>query len=283
MSNKLRLIALTLLISVKMLIFLSCAPSYKAFQIIETNSNEVAYKEGIYAYEKDEVELSYNFWQGKPIINFTIFNKSPKPIYIDFDKSHFILNGESYDYYEDIEQVSSVSSAKGVSSYYNYGLLHTNSIESQVSTKYKRKRIVQIPPKSYIRFSDNVNLNYSIDNCETAIIKKGNPYILTFEEKNSPVQFRNYITYSTDVNMSNLAVIDNDFWVSKVMIVNEEDFKTVTDDILYNCEGYKQEQKVYSYPYQNPKSIYYQFKHNTKTLTSKKKAVKKPISSAKKG
>lgn len=261
--------ALIALVLIKGLIFLSCA-TYKSFQVMETESTDATFKDGKYLSENNDIELSYDFWNNAPNMYFSIFNKTDKPLYVDFDRSHLILNGQSFDYYQDLEEVSSISTSKKVSNYYGYGHASSSAYQSQNTKIFKRKRIIEIPPKSFITFRDNVNLTYSFDNCEAANVKKGAPYIASFEENNSPFKFRNYISYCRNADMQNIEVLENSFWMSKLSIVSENDFKTNSTEKTFNCSGGTMGTKMVVYPYESPKNIYCEFKHNPNLLTFEK-------------
>ena len=57
-------------------------------------------KNGIfYEFENEDVKITYSFWEENGIMGFKIYNKTSKPIYIDWKKSSMIYNERQNPYY----------------------------------------------------------------------------------------------------------------------------------------------------------------------------------------
>ncbi len=204
-----------------------------------------------------------------------IQNKSDKPIYIDWKKSSFIINDYKFNYWEDKEVTQTLATSLGhsVISYnknFNYRYLNmwSGNVMTSTSTKSKPEQITFIPPNSKI-----IQISYTI--CPTPIkkirtlgkikevgdfnnIKKKNIVCeATFAKENSPVIFRNFLTYSDSESFKTESHIDNDFFVSKVTETPLNHFKgkiTIT----------KKREILYENFYEKPTSFYYKIKRNSK-------------------
>lgn len=219
-----------------LLILVTCfLSSCKVYQIYQTDSDQVKVVDnGLYKFENDDIIIYYDLWKEGGALSFVILNKSDKPIYIDWKKSNFIKNNVSLDYWNDEEITTTVTNSKTKSSdtyLYNpqdnigvsVGNANTTSISS--STKVKAKPDIQIPPKSmkpiYVFDLSQSYLSYKNNTAEN---KKSET--IEYIQSNSPFSFRNYVAYSFDKELNNLKFIDNEFYVNKVEIMTDRDFKS---------------------------------------------------------
>jgi hypothetical protein len=209
--------------------------SCKIYQIYDTNSDQVNVVENQgYKFENDEVIIYYDLWKEGGALSFLIFNKSDKPIYIDWKKSNFITNNLSLDYWNDEERTTTITNSKTKGSdafLYNpqtntgvsVGSSNTTSISSSI--KVKAKPDIQIPPKSMKPvYVFDLSQNYLSYKRNTAQNNKSET--IEYTKSNSPFTFRNYIAYSFDKDLNSLKFIDNEFYVSKVEIMTDHDFKS---------------------------------------------------------
>lgn len=253
MKKQLLSIAVILLIS-------SCATTYNVYQVFQTKSTDTKYdsNKDAYIFEDNNVKIDYNFWGNGGEMFFELYNKSDKPIYVDLNKSHMIHNGQVFDYYtETTKTVSSQSfEAKTTSNfaYLNY-LTKTSGNNSETGVTVKAKPIIQIPPKSFSRFQYFKLTNSGYSNCDTRYESKGEPQPKSFDEQNSPLKFRNYITYDFNENISNPVVIDNSFWIDKIYYLADNLFNG-KGSWLKNCAGYETKY-VYALPYWKTNNFYY--------------------------
>lgn len=270
MSPKLK-IGLIQLYSVVLLT--SCTTVY---QVLETNSNNVKLKNNEYLYENNDLLISYNFWAEGGRISFSINNKTDAPIYIDWDKSHFIYNGISFEYWNDMEETNTISSSnqskrsKTINTN-NTLVLNTGRISEIKSTeinnrfsqsnsiKTKQKKIIQIPPKSTInvsRFSIestpyfNCNFNLKSTSLKSPISK-------VFTKDESPILFRNYLTYSINHSFEQVKSIDNEFFISSISFLSKNTFLG-TDSTYQDCDvfGNYMYKHHYNQPFKKSNSFY---------------------------
>ncbi|MES2837427.1 MAG: hypothetical protein V4667_07885 [Bacteroidota bacterium] len=176
------------------------------------------------AYETEEIKVTYNFWSDIKFVSFTIYNKTDKPVIIDWAKSHIILQDYSNDYFGSSSTFSRNSNGVGSS-------------------------LTHLPPKSYIEenFTNNTELYFS---CTSYFkkMKKGDVVTNDYKEDNSIYKMRNYITYLTSDNKEK--VVDNDFYVSQLLRMSKETFLGVKNkNEICDALGKKKITYDYSYPY----------------------------------
>ncbi len=213
------------------LLFTACA----SIRLTETESSgkNIA-KDGI--SENDDLRISYDFWGEHGLMYFTIYNKSKKPVYIDWKKSVYVHNQWKNDYW--IEQTTSESITVPI------GDEKSRSFRNVMSTVVA-ERITFLPPDCYIcvpitfEILDHLNRKQQLQNFrENKIIeisdnlkwdenakkeviqkpgKKGSfkAYTVSYNKENSPYRFRNFITYSNDEKFSSEKSFDNEFFVKR--------------------------------------------------------------------
>lgn len=253
----------------------SCTSTY---QVFEVSSKELSVKNTNLVFENRDVSITYNFWEEGGKVYFLFTNKTDSDIYIDWDKSHLIYNGISYDYWHDIEDHNQiVATLASSSSYSNSNMLikassnnivgkgetASSSIGKKItaitSTKYRPKKIINIPPKASILVSKFSISKLPFFNCEFNIkgMNPKAPRKLNFLQDNTPVNFRNYITYATDEKFTNKTSIDNHFYISSISFVSQ---KLFNGNSLSNKEctitGAKKVNSFFEFPYKNPAAFY---------------------------
>jgi hypothetical protein len=226
----------------------SCSTSY---QVLQTASTDVKATDKTYEHIGKDLNVSYNLWDGNGTIWFSLYNKTNNPLYIDLDRSHLIVNGSSVDYFVDEETVSSTSRTTRSNSPLSYPSLWTNQ---HMVTK-KMKKIVEIPPHSQIAVGGRTILSQALNGC--GIIKTGNGVSSTptFTADNSPITFRNYVTYSKSYTINEPLIIDNSFYVEKILNVTSSAFKGKLNKVK-NCPDEKLAQLVSEMPFRKAQNIY---------------------------
>ncbi len=253
----------------------SCSVMY---QVIETSSSDAKLEKDSYAFENADLKISYNFWADGGRVYFFVTNKLDVPIYIDWDKSHLIYNGTSYEYWYDSEETNSFySSASTGSSYtfadaivnifggsaYGSGQSNTSATSRKVavvaSSKSKPKKVIQIPPRSSIIVSKFSISKAPFYNCDFNLRNTSyrTPNTKTFNKSDSPLSFRNYLTYSSKENFEQSKTIDNEFYISSISFMTDRLFfgkSSARTDCDLN--GGKVYGKKYSRPYMKPTNFY---------------------------
>jgi hypothetical protein len=217
------------------LILFQIGCTFKHVQVFETSSNTLKPKKNMFCYENDTVKVLYDFWSQQGLIKFEIFNKTKQPIYVDWKKSSYISNKFKLNYYRDGETIESKSL---LANYYFKPNYTPNEIAmgSTSSIVTKDERITFIPPNSkiqkaqfYILPISRLNMSPSTFFYETE--RNDNPtkktiiYIQNYTEENSPIAFRNFLTFSFDESFKTEFYVDNDFYVETAKEVELKHFE----------------------------------------------------------
>lgn len=246
---------------------ISCSPL--VYQVVELKSETSTNSDNSVIFENSDLKVSYNFWSLGGQIGFTIYNKSDKPIYLDWDKTHLIYNGFSYEYWYDIESNSQVSVSKSVSygagssSYSSQSWWGVNAKKTVTNVEKSRpKKILEIPSQSSIYVQKFHLINEPYFTCDFSFDKTPKDLIdVSFEKTNSPIVFRNYITYSLDQKCDSLKVMDNSFYASKISNMDMKVFKgNNKTENKCNYIGTKIEEQTFEYPYYKPNCFFWDTK-----------------------
>ncbi len=238
--------------------FIGCSPSY--VQLYRTQPNNSVSTDSTYRYETDSLVINYSFWYDKGIMAFSIYNKLPVPIYIDWKRSSFISNIYKFNYWSDevISKGIGVGKSMGLSSSSGAsygGIFRYNgpvvipyltvsgsntvsanlSASAYVSKTIKPERITFIPPKSIIYMSpyyltekdylDKSNTKQTVERrADKPKRKKTTIYSKEFNENNSPLVFRNFLTISTSESFTSEAYVDNGFFVNRILFIDKRHF-----------------------------------------------------------
>lgn len=216
--------------------FLTSCDLY-VFQLQTTHSNNVVYSSNKYRYEDSLLIINYDLWSAGGQLSFSIYNKSAKPLYIDWGRSNFIYNGQSYDYWQDNVK----STTNGVSVGQRISPRSSIAVGNSVTIVTKEKPQVQLPPQSFIpiyKFNINQPFYYAFVICDTCTYK--------FTEQNSPIIFRNYLSISKSQDLSNPIFVDNKFWIDHIKNTLIDNAKNRESDdstnSFYHYHGQQQEQ-----------------------------------------
>lgn len=260
----------SILISV---VLTSCAP-VNYFQVYKaTPSEKITLKENFLVYEDDNCKVSYNLWDDGGNIGFRLYNKTEQNIYLNLEESYFILNGISYDYFQNRIFTNSTNTGAAVSSGVtasksmtgiNYlNLTQTNRISatnsvgaiatSGYSVSYNENKIVCIPSKTskvITEYSINKSLFRDCDlfkypsqkQIKTKNFKKSeSPFIFSNRisyivgQSGSPVKFENefYITEITNYPESDIIETKYDEYCGQKSMVETKYFKNISPDKFY--------------------------------------------------
>ena len=201
-------------------------------QVFETKANNISVIDDTYVYENDSLKITYNLWRERGLMKFEIFNKLNVPLYIDWRKSSYIDNDVKLNYWEDVERTNSL-----YASYYFYNSLYRSraSLSASSSTMVKEERITFIPPKSKYSRSQFYILPWSF-----TVLNKNSPflekplregtkkttkvYYKEFDKNNTPRVFRNFLSFSLTEDFSNEFYVDNEFYISKILEMDRDNF-----------------------------------------------------------
>lgn len=255
-----------LAITTSILLLTSC--SQQMYQVLETTSTNTKIENNKFFYENAEIKINYMLWEEDGRLAFNIYNKTAEPIYIDWNKSHFIIDGISQEYWYDAEDITSFYSTSSntifettMSSLLNKPIIEAKSRRNTTGfvNKTKPKKIIQIPPMSSIIVSKFSLIKTPFFSCEFPIKTTFSKDVIkkSFSKEETPLKFRNYLTYSVQESFEQVKIIDNDFYVSTVSNMNRKVFLGKSSNIEYcNPAGYKLKKRVFAYPYKQANAFY---------------------------
>ncbi len=213
-------------------------------QVFETNGKNLEIENEFYVYENDSLKITYSFWTQKGLMTFAIFNKLDKPLYIDWKKSSYIDNSVKLNYWIDEEKKKSL---EYYGSYYydgpllkpGYAVSSTGGVS--VSSTVKVERITFIPPTSNYYRSQFYILPINFFKLDTKIKykevlrndkpkKKTKIYEKSYSKENSPLIFRNFLTFSFSENFENEFYVDNEFYISGIKEMDRRHFEYTKRD-----------------------------------------------------
>lgn len=232
------------------LLLTACNPV--AYQVIETRPAQLPVKEGKPVYEDKEVEVSYDFWNGSQQITFEFYNKTNQALYLDLTRTHLIVNAQSFDYYSDGQDVSSGSAGNP-----NSGTGYKKSRQAAKTVFPGMKKVVEVPPLSLVSISGVQIIRDRILDCELQTVTN-QPVSKIYSPDNSPLIFRNYITYGNTPDVSKTKVLDNTFFAETIWVMDEAGFQ---GKILYpkTCPTDKKGTATPAFPFKRAQNIYLKF------------------------
>lgn len=110
-----------LIFIVLVLLLSSCGVSYQVFYM----EPEKSLRGERLVYENRDIKVGYDLWCEGGNSGFAVYNKTDKPIYVDLENSHFVLNGVAHTYFQNTVYTtgSSVKTRKTSS----FGASNTNT------------------------------------------------------------------------------------------------------------------------------------------------------------
>lgn len=214
----------------------------KQWQLASLESNKLALENNQMIYTDSLVEITYDFYSNNAIMDFIIYNHSEVPVYIDWKNSFFIVNNESFPYWEDRTIVQSTSSSQTRPSIWNSSVLNTWGY--QIEESYRENRVSMIPPHTKLqrmRFKVNSRNYITAFLKDTLEVKKSwidGKRLTTvihgeFTEEDSPLKFRNFLTLGTSEDFDQPIHYDFHFWIAEL---DEMDSRQIEGD--WQVENY---------------------------------------------
>lgn len=266
-------------ILVAAILFLSSCNQF--IQLIETESvgKDAVTKEGV--CQNEDLKISYDMWSEDGITYFSIYNKTDKPMYIDWKRSVFIFNDWKYDYWVEKSTTESyvVPSGYGnnvtferktstvVAERYTFVPPHTNvsvpmtytimsGFTTSTSTTAGGKTTITVAQG--LKYEDKTLKKVSIPASSGKGTTKA--YVKEYSKDNSPARFRNFLTYSFDEKFVNEKFIQNEFYVSKKTEMTKKNFdgpyKKANIAVKVGGVKTKNKVKIYQSPYRAGTSWY---------------------------
>ena len=225
--------------------FLSSCSSPSFFQLYNVTPVEKMVSNSDYLiYEDENCRVLYNLWGQGGNIGFRLFNKTDKNIFLNLDKSFFVLNETAYNYYKNriftsskstgITSSKETTASKSETGLNFLDLLQTNKSQSTNSLNlssasgfaisYNEEKTVCIPSKTsklILEYNVNETLFRDCDLYKFPSKKQIKP--ISFSKDNSPFVFSNIINYSVGQSITPIT-LQNDFFVSEITNYPENSF-----------------------------------------------------------
>ncbi len=239
----------------------------KYVQLIQTTakSPKINEQDSFYVYEDDSLKITYNFWQERGVMAFSIYNKLSIPIYIDWKKSSFIDKSIKLDYFLDKEIKTSEAifanyQYKGPRNIFFLFDLSNVGVVSGKEVSQREERVTFIPPRAsfstvkYILLPDiifKVTSSYKIriENRNDNPSKTTKVYYDETKGDNAKNVFRNFLTYSTTEDFKAESYIDNEFFISGASVMDVRHFR---GKLISSSSP----EWIYEYPFSDPKRFY---------------------------
>ena len=228
----------TIILSLVCVISLSaCSPNA---QLVTLRGNNVkAAAEGL-VLDNDSLTLRYNFSSERGQMAMTLINKLDRPLYVDWKRSAFIIGQDKVDYWHDVASVDLSSSTYG-SRFGRYSIGSINGTitkDDQVgfippNTRLDKRQFIVVPSGT-LQLSGKPEIVQQKDYWRPTRKKPLLINVYNYTADQSPLQFRNYLTLSTDKDFKNEFIIDTKFWASDVRIM-PKDF--ITGVVIEQYDG----------------------------------------------
>jgi len=210
LGYKTKLVVRTILLLTIIVVLFSSCSKFQYYTLSADNLSKNEKQEFI--AENDTCRIIYNFYGQKGPIHISIYNKTNKPLQIDWKRSAVIFGDEAVSYFTSDSKIDGVIEKTFYKSSYS-------SISATVSSP---EAIQFLPPRTsvgkqnlFIQTKPGKNITAEsrrdIIEMKTAI-KKVNKY--HFDKNNSPISFRSYITFIMDDNSS--FSVDHSFYVTDI-------------------------------------------------------------------
>jgi hypothetical protein len=218
--------------------FSSCV----SYQYLTLNSPELQKNnKKEFSWENDTMRLTYNFHgEGGPV-TMTVFNKTDKPLFVNWKKSALIRGGEAFSLLDHNVQITGGYAGSSAG-----GRAFQSASGSIYASFDLPEGINLVPPGTFITKSLNavVEPNPAYSDRFTAkpqppskklISPAGNPYTyrsFSFDQAASPLQFKSYLTFAL-ANGTQEFYISHSFYAQEVMLSSQmpEFF------VFYKAEG----------------------------------------------
>jgi hypothetical protein len=195
---------------------------------------------GVFKVENDSVKIFYSFYGKNAPVSIQVFNKSNKPLYIDWQSSAVVIGDKTISYANNNVPIQGDMSSS--TDTYNTGNRRSNSAFPQqysyssgnINAVAKLpSNVTFIPPHAQ---SNNVPLNItdgflsipdSVLHKEQIIEQHTNMPVnvkaVSFTKENSPLVFKSFLTvYTMQNNQPKPTLYEHEFFVSKLINSNND-------------------------------------------------------------
>lgn len=206
-------------------VFLYNCKSSKYIQVFETIGTDLKTENRAHVFENDTLKITYDFWDAYGSLNFKIFNKLDRPIFVDTDKSFFQFTNRKAMYSQDLKYVS----------YRGNNIIDTRN-EKRLEVQSDDKKLIKISSKSYYTYSKfkilfisnglllSKNNGNRIPNSEIGIQQS-----VPIHKENihpSSLTFSNNLVFCFSETFREEFTIKNEFYISQVQEMKAENFNS---------------------------------------------------------
>jgi hypothetical protein len=198
-----------------------CLASCMKYQFATVSSDMIENEVNEHILENDSVQIKYTFHGENCPVKILIRNKLDVPLYVNWKQSALILNGQSYAYWNDRATFNATVNGSEVD--LTSQLSSTNAtVNGEI---IRQESIVFIPPGSFNQTElitvqdDFFRLSgRKKDHREKIYIQELPVFGFQYEysKEDSPLQYRSFLTLSTDPLFSHVSTYENEFWVSEM-------------------------------------------------------------------
>ena len=241
------------------LLLSSCNQTF--YQVYQTESPGLSELNNTLVYENEDCKIMYDLWceDGNP--GFVMHNKTDKDLYVMMPQTFFIKNDIAFDYFQnrEYESTQSTSSSLGVNLWGSWSNASAKSVAgTSTAVVHKESPIVCIPPHTSKRFFEFDLLRNLIRNCNKyQAYPKTRSIPIEFSKDDSPLNFKNRITYSFDKCGDVSKSIENEFWISE--LINYTAKEAGSFKMMKECDG-DEAVRVYRFDVSAPGKFYNSYK-----------------------
>ncbi len=200
----------------------NCTPKYYQSVTLASDTAKVN-DSGDFIFENDTLRIRYDFHSENGHLKFGILNKLKQPLYINWKESGFVQGTNFMPYWQDqyISNGYIYNQWFDWNGYLNLRGPYTFSIakrEDQISfippgTELMQFEFVVQPGNGYSLYTLH---KFGREEAQAAPSKKAQPRYFVFGPDSSMLQFRHYLTFSTDAESRQKFALDSRFWASSV-------------------------------------------------------------------
>ncbi|MBC7426742.1 MAG: hypothetical protein H7321_09430 [Bacteroidia bacterium] len=211
--------------------------------------------------ENDQIRITYDLWDRNGTLNYTVYNKTDKPLYVNWYKSAYIESGRKYNFNGAAESITFIPPKSYVTNPVSYVLLDGQSTTYFTTNKSGSKMT-----------ATNVDVRNDPNKTTEEVAKtwkksgKIKVYSKTYDMENTPLKFRNYVTVTVCAEANECATpssimsFDNQFYVKKITEMTAKQFNGKGTKVKINMKRGATKTKtkaiIYSYPYKSGDSFY---------------------------
>ena len=246
------------------------------YQVYEVKSPDLKQNNNSMVYENDDCRILYNLWCEDGSMQFIFQNKTDKDLFVDMNQTFFIKNGAAYNYFDNrtyqTQTTSTLEYGYSTSNIYwsngsfwphkyilnSIGLGYKEKVALSKGVSTKEEEIVCIPANSYKVFKKySINAEF-IKKCDKKIdYPKKQSIVETYNELNTPLTFKNRISYSFSKSGEELHHIENTFWLSAIKNYSRKEAVEKTKEKLGCSEWLK---KTYYFKIGGPNQFYKKYR-----------------------